>query len=60
MKKIHLGVSSDANIPFLPYIIKDVIRSYKILHLLFKMYVCFYVEECESRTKHGGGLCILH
>lgn len=58
MKKIHLGVSSDDKILFLPYIVGDVIRSYKIL--LFKIHACFYVEECESGIKHIGGLCILH
>lgn len=50
MEKIHLGVSSDAGILFFPYIAQEVIRSYKILPL-FKMNVCFHVEECESRTK---------
>lgn len=49
MKKIV--VCSDAEIsPPHPYIAGDVIRSCKILLRLFKMHVCFYVEECKRRT----------
>lgn len=35
----------------------DVLRRYTILLPFSKMNVCFYVEERELRTKHGGGLC---
>lgn len=37
----------------------DVMRRYPVLPF-FKVRVVFHVEECEGRTKHVGGLCILH
>lgn len=50
MKKIVVRSDAEIFLFFWPYIAGDVIRSCKILLRLFKMHVCFYVEECKRRT----------
>lgn len=41
-------------------VVEDVMRRYTMLLPFFKMNVGFYVQECEGRAIHGGGLCSLH